>query len=322
MTHTRSAPALERALCSGIVIAMLGGCAAGPSDGHRNARIATPDAPLAPATAPRPVDSIPTALLLRRQGGFYTDDAPDGKPPVDLERVADAELKYEPLNAHANDPYTVFGREYVPARALVAYRRQGTASWYGRKFHGQRTVSGEIYDMYAMTAAHPTLPIPSYARITNLENSRSVIVRINDRGPFSSGRMMDLSYAAAYRLGFAESALANIEVETIVPTLTVAAPVQTPLVSDQPRDEPSVPQTREASGIYLQLGAFSVRANADNFRARLQRELDELKLVMHTQASDKLFRVRLGPYSNRAEANSVAERIQAVLEFKPIIVSR
>src|ERR1700690_457773 len=104
--------------------------------------------------------TMPVAQLLRRPGGYYKDDGPDGAPPMDLDAIADAQPRPEPLNPHANDAYVVFGKEYVPERELSAHRRQGTASWYGRKFHGQRTWSGEIYDMYAVTAAHPTLPIP------------------------------------------------------------------------------------------------------------------------------------------------------------------
>src|SRR4051812_45244940 len=154
----------------------------------------------APASPQAKAEPVPLSQLMRRPGGFYNDDAPDGPAPVNLDTLADAHPRPEPLNARANEPYTVFGKEYVPYKALVEYRRQGTVSWYGRKFHGQRTWSGEIYDMYAMTGAHPTLPIPSYVKITNLENKKTAVVRINDRGPFHSGRVMDVSYAAAYRL--------------------------------------------------------------------------------------------------------------------------
>src|ERR1035437_6274669 len=136
--------------------------------------------------------SIPTSQLLRKPGGFYTDDGPDGALPVDLDRLAEPAPRPEPQNTQANQPYSVFGREYIPLTSPGPYKRQGTASWYGRKFHGQRTSSGEIYDMFALTAAHPPLPIPSYARIVNLQNGRSVVIRINDRGPFSSGRIMDV----------------------------------------------------------------------------------------------------------------------------------
>jgi len=183
---------------------------------------ADPD-PAAQRAAPKVPEKIPTSRLLRRPGGFYTDDSPDGSVKVDLDRVPEPEPRAEALNTSANQPYSVFGREYVPLTSVQSYRRQGTASWYGRKFHGQKTSSGEIYDMFALSAAHPTLPIPSFARVTNLNNGRSVRVRINDRGPFHSGRMMDVSYAAAWRLGFAEEAIANIEVESIVPAATAAA---------------------------------------------------------------------------------------------------
>jgi rare lipoprotein A len=152
-----------------------------------------------------------------RRGGYYQDDGPGGKPPVELDRVADATPRYEPLNALANEPYVVLGRRYVPYVSLHPYRQRGIASWYGRKFHGKRTSSGERYDMYAMTAAHTILPIPSYARVTNLSNGRSVVVRINDRGPFHSDRIIDLSYAAAYKLGYVKAGSARVEVEAILP---------------------------------------------------------------------------------------------------------
>src|SRR5512140_1462801 len=219
----------------------------------------------APQAAPAKPGTLPGAHCMRRPGGYYRDDGPDGAPPVDLDTIPDAQPKPEPLNAHANDPYVVFGKEYVPEKESSAQRRQGTASWYGRKFHGQRTWSGEIYDMYAMTAAHPTLPVPSYARVTNLQHGKSGVVRINDRGPFSSGRMMDLSFAAAYKLGFAESGIAAVEVESIV--LAEAAPPPAAAA------EPGIPLTSETAGIYLQLGAFSARANAESFRDRIQKQL-------------------------------------------------
>lgn len=181
-----------------------------------------------------------------RPVGFYTDDAPDRPVPVNLETLPDAQPRVKPLHPTANEPYNVFGKEYVPFRSLSGHKRQGTASWYGRKFHGPRTVGGEIYDMFAMTAAHPTLPVPSYARVTNLENNRTVIVRINDRGPFHSGRIMDVSYAAAYRLGFADTALAAVEVESVVPETAVAAKALEPVP-----EVVALPLTTERSGIFL-----------------------------------------------------------------------
>ncbi len=273
-----------------------------------------------PEAAVRPA-AIPTSQLLRRPGGFYTDDGPDGKPPVDLELLADPKPKFEPLNPAANEPYTVFGHEYVPFKTLTGYQRQGTASWYGRKFHGQRTASGEIYDMYALSASHPTLPIPSYARVTNLQNRRTVIVRVNDRGPFASGRMMDVSFAAAYKLGFADYGMAVVEVASLVPAEAVArAPEAAPAPAPAPPDP--VPVSADRSGLFLQLGAFSSRANAENFRARIQRSLDWLKQEIEVVLRERLHRVQLGPYRDRKEAALVAEKIRDALEFRPIVIKR
>ncbi len=265
--------------------------------------------------APAKPASIPLAQLLRRPGGYYKDDGPDGPPPVDLDAIPDAQPKPEPLNPHANDPYVVFGKEYVPETGFSAHKKQGTASWYGRKFHGQRTWSGEIYDMYAMTAAHPTLPIPSYARVTNLQNGKTVVVRINDRGPFSSGRMMDVSFAAAYRLGFAESGIAAVEVESIV-LPTPAARARSAAASD------SIPVSAETAGIYLQLGAFSSHANAESFRDNIRKQLAWLKQPIQIQKHGTLFRLHLGPYPNRGAANAMAEKIRAELDFKPLVINK
>ena len=125
--------------------------------------------------------------------------------------------RIEPLHRYANRPYRVFGKDYRPLASLQPFRQRGMASWYGKRFHGKPTSSGEKYDMYKMTAAHPTLPIPSYARVTNLANGRSVVVRVNDRGPFHAGRVIDLSYVAAHRLGYIGAGSAQVEVEAIVP---------------------------------------------------------------------------------------------------------
>ena len=152
-----------------------------------------------------------------KPGGYYKDDGPPAQPPANLDRVADAVPRAEPLHKYANRPYTAFGREYVPMTSLQPFRQRGPASWYGKRYHGSKTSSGEIYDMYAMTAAHPTLPIPSYVRVTNVANGRSVVVRINDRGPFRSARVIDVSYAAAHRLGFVQAGQAQVDIEAIVP---------------------------------------------------------------------------------------------------------
>jgi len=152
-----------------------------------------------------------------KKGGYYKDDGPHERPPAGLGAIADATPRAEPLHRYANRPYRVFGKDYRPLAAVQPFRQRGMASWYGKRFHGKKTSSGEVYDMYKMTAAHPTLPIPSYARVTSLANGRSVVVRINDRGPFHAGRVIDLSYVAAHKLGYIAAGSAQVEVEAIVP---------------------------------------------------------------------------------------------------------
>ena len=151
-----------------------------------------------------------------RGGGYYKDDGPGGRVP-DLAAIPDAVPRAEPLNRYANRPYERLGKRYVPLTRVGAFQQRGVATWYGRRFQGGSTSSGESYDMYKMTAAHPILPIPSYARVTNLANGRTVIVRINDRGPFHAERIIDLSYAAAYKLGYVNAGSARVLVEQIVP---------------------------------------------------------------------------------------------------------
>jgi rare lipoprotein A len=182
------------------------------------------------------------------------------------------------------------------------------ASWYGKKFHGQKTSSGEVYDMYAMTAAHRTLPIPSYARVTNVANGRSVVVRINDRGPFHSERIIDLSYAAAYRLGYIQAGSATVEVESVQPGEARQETVQAAAAASA------------QSGVYLQMGAFSSRENAEDLRARVVRELAWLSDQVQVLASGGLWRLRVGPYASSEAARSVAERIEAELKLKTLVV--
>lgn len=197
----------SQAIVVGLVCGLLAGCGS---------------TPMAPSGDAREADDRP--------GGYYQDDGPHASPPTDLDRVPDARPRDEPLHRYANRPYRVLGQSYTPATRLAPFSQRGKASWYGRKFHGKQTASGEIYDMYKMTAAHPTLPIPSYVRVRNLENDRSVIVRVNDRGPFLRGRVIDLSYTAAHRLGYIEQGSASVEVTAIVPgeevELSSAAPIR------------------------------------------------------------------------------------------------
>jgi rare lipoprotein A len=151
------------------------------------------------------------------RGGYYKDDGPGDNPPPNLASVPDAQPQVEPLLPRANRPYIVFGITYTPLTDMTPFVQRGVGSWYGKKFHGQRTSSGELYDMYKMTAAHPTLPIPSYARVTNIATGRQVIVRINDRGPFHTSRIIDVSYTAALQLGFLAKGSHEVQVERLLP---------------------------------------------------------------------------------------------------------
>lgn len=150
------------------------------------------------------------------RGAYYKDDGPGARPPAHLDLVPDAVFKPEPMAKSGNRPYSALGQTYLPLQGDAPYSQQGVASWYGSKFHGHRTASGERYDMYKMTAAHPTLPIPSYVRITNLDTGRHVIVRVNDRGPFLAGRLIDVSYTAALKLGMLKMGRQHVQVDRIL----------------------------------------------------------------------------------------------------------
>jgi peptidoglycan lytic transglycosylase len=256
-------------------------------------------------TASTPVDST------TRSGGYYKDDGPGENPPPDLLAIPDPVPKWETPHRFANRKYVALGREYAPDSEYKPYRAVGQATWYGRRFHGKPTASGEPYDMYAMTAAHPTLPIPSYARVTNLENGKSVIVRINDRGPFRKERLIDLSYTAAYKLNLAASGSGRVMVEAINPdeyaqSQAAHAPKTGPTQTAVP-----VP---EASGIFLQVGAFGKRANAVALIERARTLLPDEKANLIEE--DGLYRVRLGPYRNADEAELYR---QVVYEFLGIL---
>ncbi len=232
--------------------------------------------------------------------------------------IPDATPRAEPSHRYANRPYQVFGRNYAPLASAAGFRQQGRASWYGRRYHGQKTSSGEVYDMYAMTGAHPVLPIPSYVRVTNLANRRSVVVRINDRGPFHSERVIDLSYTAAWKLGFADAGSAMVAVESVhsggnAGGVVAAAPVAKAAL---------VPAAAPTSGVYLQLGAFSAKESADSFRDKVSRDLAWLADGIQVFAAGGFYRLQLGPYRTHDDARPVAERIESELAVKPLLVVR
>jgi rare lipoprotein A len=181
-------------------------------------------APAAPSTQPAPPSPAPApAPRITRGGGYYLDDGPGDNPPADLESIPEAVPKLEPLHRGTMRPYVVMGQSFTPMTELAPYKAQGIATWYGRRYHGKPTSSGEPYDMYSMTAAHPVLPIPSYVRVTNVANGKSVVLRVNDRGPFIDNRLIDLSYTAAHRIGLLAGGSALVDVESIIPDGAVIA---------------------------------------------------------------------------------------------------
>lgn len=273
----------------------------------------TPKPTAAPTTTERVASPYPCSYTPRANGGFYKDDGPQ-QLPEGLDFVPDAQPRPEPLHRFANSPYSVLGLNFTPRRTVGDYEKRGMASWYGRKFHGQKTSSGEVYDMFAMTAAHPTLPIPSYVQVTNVKNGRSVVVRVNDRGPFLKGREIDLSFLAACRLGYAEQGRAEVTVRSLRPDEAIAAAPRPLAVLPTPRPTESqrLPITApnlKGSEVYLQLAAFSSHENADQFIAHVARELDDDANRLLLQQAGSLFRVRLGPFANRAVALAYAEKL-------------
>lgn len=245
-----------------------------------------------------------------------TVEVKDGYPDRELNvaHIPDAVPKPEPRTRAGNsNPYTVLGKTYYLENETAGFRQKGHASWYGTKFHGLRTANGEIYDMYGMTAAHKTLPIPSYVKVTNLDNGRSVVVRINDRGPFHGGRIIDLTYTAAKKLGFVAQGTAPVEVEYIDPLQSQPAgqtatrePVVQPSVSDPTVDEATAPTPKDSAGYaipkdtFLQVGAFSSESSALNLQKRLI-ALTDYPVVLKTVALDNLVRVQIGPLKNNLD---------------------
>lgn len=241
----------------------------------------------------------------------------DSAPPhyVDISKVSDAvPTPVEPSPYGNPDSYEVYGKRYHILENSEGYVERGTASWYGTKFHGRRTSSGDTYNMYAMTAAHKTLPIPSYARVTHLQNGKSIIVKINDRGPFVNNRLIDLSYVAARKLGIAANGTGPVEVRVITATepttaVTAAAPPVN-VVADANKLASLDPVTQTASKLYLQVGLFKDRSNAEQLRQNLtQLPIPSIHVATDRSQVKPLYRVRIGPLSADAEAEQLIEML-------------
>ena len=293
----------------------------------------------------KPVVKVPSAPVAKQiptkpgAGGYYLDDGPGDNAPADIDSIPDATLKTEVPMVRANKPYMALGQQYVPMTSFVPYKKQGVASWYGKRYHGKKTSTGEIYDMYAMSGAHTVLPIPSYAKVTNPANGRSVIVRINDRGPFKHDRLIDLSYAAAYKLRLIGQGSGLVEVESIdtsadamqkmaknmpVNTQTSLAvlpetPVATATQTATSAPDISTVTNNIGSQYYIQVGAFKSETNGDILQKKIQGlELAE-NVGLANVYNSGLYRVKLGPYTSKNEADISAANIRRQLNISAIV---
>ncbi len=239
-------------------------------------------------------------LLVACGGGAVTPDrAPTS--PRDISSVPNAVPREEPKSKYGNPAhYEVFGKRYYTLNSSKGYHEKGIASWYGKKFHGRRTSSGETYDMYAMTAAHKTLPLPTYVEVTNLANGKKIIVKVNDRGPFHDNRLIDLSYTAAKKLGIIGKGTGTVDIRAIT--------------RNDHHATPSEPVTSAANngyvGLYLQVGAFSTSTSAEQLKAKLQRQIGDAILIAPLKKPEgNLYRVRVGPLSNVEYGDSLARQL-------------
>jgi len=242
------------------------------------------------------------ALLFTGCSSRIARDTGDAAPqePIDISGIPDAVPRNERLSRYGNPvSYEVMGHRYYTLKSRNGYVERGIASWYGTKFHGLRTSSGEPYDLYKMTAAHKTLPLPTYARVTNLKNGRSVIVKINDRGPFHSNRIIDLSYVAAAKLGILEYGTGLVEVEAINPS----APKKPMLATNGP-------EKQQGSSLFLQVGAFRNRDNAQRLSSKLQNaNIGDIHIMESANASGPIYRVRIGPLDSVDEADRLSSTL-------------
>ena len=347
--------------------------------------------------APSSATTQSTENASARSGGYYLDDGPGENEPANIDSIPDAQLRVETPLERANKPYSALGMQYSPMTAYKPYKKQGVASWYGKRYHGKQTSSGEVYDMYGMTAAHTTLPIPSYAKVSNPANGRSVIVRINDRGPFKNDRLIDLSYAAAYKLRLAEQGSALVEVEMIdtsssqaiakalhkspakaevsnnavveskpsqapaakavmpvaepvavttaldiepvvtaedspaKPAPVIAPPTKqtevkpatsvaaTPITKPTPMPEINKKNAAIQAGYYVQVGAFKSEANSRALQQKIQGLTVAKNASLDSVYNDGLYRVKLGPYASKKDADLAAGIVRKELGISAIV---
>ena len=269
-------------------------------------------------------------LLVLLVGCGSSPDRPrqvDGHPsavPPDLVSIPDAVPRFEPPSRYGNPPeYEVFGQRYRTLVSSDGFEQRGLASWYGTKFHGRRTSSGEPYDMFAMTAAHRRLPLPSYVEVTNLDNGKRVVVRVNDRGPFVGGRVIDLSYAAAHRIGMVEKGVASVYIRVVSPAEEEARPMRVAGTGTLDGLGPEDRESAETEPRFVQVGAFADRGAAE----RVQHDLRSLGFAevrvttLSATSGTPLHRVRIGPLEDPSAVRDVEERLQrAALQDYRIVI--
>jgi rare lipoprotein A len=251
--------------------------------------------------------------------GRYTirqDRAPDGN--FDASGLKNAQPRFEvPRRAGNNSPYTVWGKKYSVMDDNNGYVAEGMASWYGEKFHGHKTSNGEVFDMYQMTAAHKSLRIPSYARVTNVANGRSVIVRVNDRGPFHGDRMIDLSYAAAKRLGYQGQGVAQVEVAAIT-----VSPDGAMFVANKPLGGVAKAQVSAAQGVFVQLASFSSNVAAENLIRKVQNQVQTpMRVKVADTGSGRFHRVQAGPFNNEQSALQAQQLLQTYGFYQTVLLT-
>jgi len=262
-------------------------------------------------------------------GGYYLDDGPGELRPANLDDLPSADPRIEPIAIRNTRPYTVMGQTFTPQTSLEEpYRQKGRASWYGKKFHGAKTANGEIYDMHQMTAAHPTLPLPSYAKVTNLANGKSVIVRVNDRGPFLRGRIIDLSYAAAYQLDYIKHGSADVLVEKMTPEVIAQYQAEkngTRLAQNGVSVEQvglsnaSALVSLPRQPLWLQIGAFGNKSNAEALVSKVSTNHESFGKASQILSESGIHRVLVGPFASIDQANEAAIELSAFVEVQPVI---